>query len=98
MENSRRREQHKVIESVKRNLAKSVLIRVHEEIAEDADVREFETPLLRTNDMALRILRDHPDMIARRVDVGRSLSLKLDETVEPPVLRFSLGDLPSEDN
>lgn len=92
-EHSRRREQHRVAESIKRNLAKSVLVRVHEEVASDADVREFTTPLLRTNDVALRILRNHPDVIARRVDIGRSLSLELDESVEPPLLRISLGEV-----
>lgn len=90
-EHNRRRERHQQVERTKRHLAQSVMMRINEELMEDPDATEFSTPVLKPEKTVMRILRDHPEIIARRLDLGRLVSLELDESTEPPELTIRLG-------
>lgn len=90
-ENNRRRERSRQIERTKRQLAHSVMMRINEVLIENSETTEFSTPMIKVDKTAIRILRDHPEMIARRLDLGRLVNLELDEDAQPPELTIRLG-------
>lgn len=90
-EHNRRRERFLRIERTKRQLAMSVLTRINEEVIHNPNITEFTAPMLKTDKIALRILREHPEIIARRLDTGRLVNIELDESTQPPELTIRLG-------
>lgn len=97
-EHNRRRERHQLVERTKRQLARSVLLRVHEQIETDPEVTSFTVPVLRPERIALALLRDYPEIISRRVNIGRAVTLRLNEDVQPPELEIELGQWPDIGN
>lgn len=90
-EHNRRRNRHQQVERTKRQLAQSVLMRVHEQLEDDPETTSFSVPVLKPEKLALRLLRDHPEVISRRVDLGRAVVLRLNEETQPPELEIELG-------
>ncbi len=97
-EHNRRRERFLHVEHVKKQLALSVLSRINEEVINDPDITEFTAPMLKTDKVALRMLREYPEIVTRRIDAGRVVSLALNETVQPPELTVRLGQRFDHDN
>ncbi len=73
-------------------LAKSAVLRIHEELALRPDAEEFETPILKPEPFAMDILKYAPEEVSRRIDIGRTVTLFLNTEVEPPMLRITLAD------
>ncbi len=93
-ENKRFRE----VSRVKQALAHSVLSRIHEEWEADPEASliraDFKRPL---DGLARRILTRHPETVSSRVNIGRMVVLRLDESSEPPVLEICLGECPDSE-
>ena len=97
-EQSKREHRRERTRIIKRNLAFSVLVRIEEELAEHPDTESFTAPLLVSegieSSLSRRLLRDCPEAITRPLlpRIGREVLLRLDETVEPPMLSVQLGE------
>jgi hypothetical protein len=78
-------------------MAKTLLLRIQEELATNPDVTDFPAELRRPlGRLEHYLLRHHPDEITSRVKIGREVVARLDETVVPPVLRVHLGEPTAE--
>lgn len=86
------------VNRVKRALALSVLSRIHEEWEENPDANLIRADLRRPLDgVARRILSHHPEAVSNRLNIGRTVLLHLDESVEPPILEICLGECPDDE-
>ena len=88
-----RRERFQEASRRKRALAETVSAMIMDTAEDDtaaADLRlGFYGPVGRLERF---VLRHHPEEIAGKLAVGRSVSLALDESVEPPLLLVTLGE------
>ena len=87
----RLRECREDVRTVKVQLARSVFARIKEELEINPDITSFTTPLLKDTERVRYNLRNHPEQIAARVVLGRTVELSLDESVIPPLVTINLG-------
>jgi len=82
-----------LLESERRKnlLAKSVLIRIRDELSRQPEAEQFTFPLKSAAGKLERFVLSHyPDDISARIRADHSLKLELDESVEPPELTVTI--------
>lgn len=79
-------------EQRKRLLANSILIRIRDELSNQPETEQITYPLKDSVGKLERfVLTHYPQDIADRIRPDRSISLELDESVEPPQLTVTIG-------
>ena len=93
----RNRINYRTASQLKREMAKTLLARIQEELETNPETTDFDAELRRPLGRLERyLLRHHPDEISSRVKIGREVIAQLVEEVEPPVLRIHLGESAAE--
>lgn len=79
----------------KRLLVNSILIRIRDELARDPETEEFTYSVGDSVKKLERFVLSHyPSEIADQIRPDHSITLRLDESVEPPRLTVTIGQPP----
>lgn len=90
------RERVREAERRKDLLAKWVLIQIRDELSRQPEAEQITFPLKKADGKLERFVLSHyPEDISDRIRADHSISLELDETVEPPELTVTIGQRPS---
>jgi hypothetical protein len=86
-------ERHRKARRLKREMARTILLRISEEQSRNPDVREIDAHLRRPlTGLETLILGRYPEEITDRINIGQPVEVHLNDEVEPPLLEIRLGE------
>lgn len=91
--------QPRTAEESRRALARDILARIQEHLAEDPDIAEFDTSLnMRIGRLETYLLRHQRSEVIAKIAINRVITAEFDENAKPPSLHIMLGEtIPDEE-